>query len=225
MPSLLGALAGVIAYSAAKLEDYDADQISQLFPEKGRSVSDQAITQFEFILITLATSFFGGAFTGVLMRHVEPTEGGINPDNLFRDEDFWAVPTKEFPYYYDKRGEIKSHGQTEATVHNGAASKADTSQFDAKINVLDAAMRDLRKRLAVRTSSPLLAPQPAPQSQGSDMELKLMISKLINKVDEQAINYQHQVVQLMASANNGRAASSSNDKNPNSPSASRVYID
>lgn len=186
MPSILGAIAGVIAIASISVSDYpplerlaEAESYLPRVKDGDRSPSDQALTQLGFTGITLLISFFGGAIAGRLVRHLEPPD---YEGDLFKDAPFWEVPDREMPYYFDKRGEIESHG-AENTVHG---SNTDP-QVKAKIKLLENGLDEMKKKLHQRRGSVVTGSvQAAAGGGGADLEMKLMMAKLINKVDELA---------------------------------------
>lgn len=112
MPSILGALAGVIVSSQAAV-NLGTDQQAYLFPctagegcnGEVRPLDRQWEFQLAYMFITLALSIVGGIITGFIIRDVEL----LNPwkyDKQFLDSTTWEVPTLETPYYFDERGEI-----------------------------------------------------------------------------------------------------------------------
>jgi ammonium transporter Rh len=229
MPSILGALAGVIACAAinpsvyvgpacdgagCKNATYPANsevghtfnvaQLEAIYAEvaAGRSASDQALNQLGFMAITLCISLVGGALTGIFVK--QSCFDPFNPDEAFLDAPYWEVPDMEFPYYFDKRGEIASHGD---------AKKGDDTldpMVESKIRGLEGAIKELRVTVRQRRASvsPMKMPQmppmyfpppaPAPAASKPDLELQLMVSKLMNKMDEQALEHSKTVNQLLA---------------------------
>lgn len=86
MPSIVGAVTGVIIIAATGNEDY------------------VATTNLGFMFVTLAISIGGGVITGVIVNF---TVAPVPAANLFEDANYWEVPGSETPYYFDKRGELQ----------------------------------------------------------------------------------------------------------------------
>lgn len=193
MPSVLGALAGVIAAAAIKEDEYSSDQLGAIYAKVkagDHSIKDQALLQLAYIGVTLGLSFVGGAITGLFVKQA-CFEEAYESETAFSDALFWEVPDLEIPYYFDRRGEIASHG-AEQTAHDGNVQVQDKNA-EAKIKVLESGLADLKKRVNNHRNTTVggLGGAPyfygaPPAASGGDMELKLMVSKLINKVDEQA---------------------------------------
>jgi ammonium transporter Rh len=85
MPSIIGAIAGVIIVSTDSNSTF--------------SVGNQVL----FIIVTLVMAIGCGALTGVALKGLEP----VKQQNLFSDGHYWEVPNEETPYYFDERGEIQ----------------------------------------------------------------------------------------------------------------------
>ncbi len=119
MPSVLGALCGVIASYEASVDQY-GDQLPLIFKARkfesgmgeGRTASEQAAYQFAYLVITLGIAIAGGALTGFIIRAAEFDP----PTDLFVDSSYWEVPALEQPYYFDKRGEIERRDREKAQV-------------------------------------------------------------------------------------------------------------
>lgn len=108
MPSVLGAVSGVIASFLANPAVYGAS-LGLTFPARvaaGRTASSQAVYQVFYIASTMIIGIMGGLIFGALLN--KPSLQG--PGNTFLDSDFWEVPETESPYYFDHRGE---HGSKE----------------------------------------------------------------------------------------------------------------
>lgn len=105
MPSVLGAVSGVIASLLATPATYGLS-LGLSFPARvsaGRSAQSQAICQIFYIASTMIIGIMGGLIFGSLLN--KPSLQG--PGNNFLDSDFWEVPETENPYYFDHHGEHK----------------------------------------------------------------------------------------------------------------------
>ena len=101
MPSIIGAVAGVIISRLADSDLYNEEELLLVFPQRGdRSTTAQAGYQVAFIAITLGIAIFSGLVVGVLVAKASRLK------KYFVDSELWEVPNMELPYYFDKRGEI-----------------------------------------------------------------------------------------------------------------------
>lgn len=247
MPSILGAIAGVVACATIGPEQYGFNkdfigtegyqsQMSDIYEEvsKGRSLQDQTLYQLGFMFLTLVLSLAGGAFTGVVIKMSCLAPGLEEGEQAFQDSPYWEVPDIEVPYYFDHRGEVLSHGD------NSAAGGQVTSDANVaeKLKQMQSNMTELKQRVNRRKQSivnvtnpygpPPVYHQMPPTT--SDPELKLLVARLINKVDDQTIDHRNQMNRMMhklataTSNGNAKHVEKVDDKNPNSPSASLKYI-
>jgi len=158
MPSLVGAIAGIIACAAVTVSDYGTGPDSQawsIFPNfaTGRTPARQALWQFCFILITLVISIFTGIICGFYARqrffHPVPAR------DTFLDSPHWEVPELELPYYFDHRGEVsrdENHPkpvikvESDAYRQESAISLSNFKDLKDKVTLLEAKLDSLRKR-------------------------------------------------------------------------------
>jgi len=142
MPSLLGAVAGVIAIATAKKGDYGkelGDQLPEVF--KGRSMGDQALQQLGFIIITLAVGIGSGGLTGLFVVYFDKL---LDPMKiLFQDSQHWGVPEVENPYYFDKRGEIQRDPKKEGKINTDVNLKLEG--LIEKVQVIERRTLDLKE--------------------------------------------------------------------------------
>jgi len=109
VPALVAAIAGVIASALAKEKNYGSDLYSiwpsrQSFPATnttaavvGRTAGAQAGYQMLALIVTLILAIVGGAFTGLVVKLIDPPQ----KEQLFDDTTFWDVPTEDrLPDYY-----------------------------------------------------------------------------------------------------------------------------
>jgi ammonium transporter Rh len=137
MPSIIGALAGVIAIGAN----------SEAFAwgiQPGRTMSEQALIQFYFMLITLGISIVTGAIGGLLIKNFSQ----LPRDTLFIDEKFWEVPSLEMPYYFDHRGEIARGGSGGGgdVSHHGRGAEMEVNSKLTQIENRIAVVESMKKQ-------------------------------------------------------------------------------
>lgn len=116
MPSFLGAVAGVIASHRASIDDYGSS-LSLTFVARDdglggpRTADEQARLQLAFAFITIGIAAGSALLTSwVLFR--SSVFKNLSYESTFQDEDFFEVPEKEIPYYFDK------HSTSEKTQHD-----------------------------------------------------------------------------------------------------------
>jgi ammonium transporter Rh len=95
MPSMIGAIAAVIATGCATPAGYGETQLAYIMPKmaEGRTANMQAWYQFCYIWITIGIAIGSAVLTGIIIQsHVfDPT-----PEQaLFQDEEYWEVPEKD----------------------------------------------------------------------------------------------------------------------------------
>lgn len=238
MPSILGAIASVIAAASINADKYtsvvsqgvvDSTQLSAIFATvaKGeRTVSEQAQMHLAFIGITLGISFVGGCVVGGVIK--QSVFDPIHFKSTFLDSEFWEAPQREVPYYFDERGEIDSHGNDGAVQNEGPSARgphASDPMLESKVKAIEANVNDLKKRVGGRGSQqfkPINSPGPYSSQQSSssaNLELQLMLSKLINKVDEQANTHRVQMERMMTRLPTFASAAGDTQNGCHSPSS------
>jgi ammonium transporter Rh len=132
MPSIIGAIAGIIVTAQITPEEYGPDlSIGGLAAiAEGRTGGQQAVEQLKATLVTLAISIFTGALTGALMRSIDPPKD----HHLFSDEGAWEVPETETPHFFDSRGEISRAGKNteDTSILKNLASRLDLAESRIK---------------------------------------------------------------------------------------------
>jgi len=139
MPSIIGAIAGVIAVSFATKEGYGGIT-DTIFPELesgARNGSEQALMQLAFMGITLAMSIVGGAITGTVVNGLGQLLDPLEAKQLFKDSQHWEVPGLEIPYYFDHRGEISRDPKKDDSVNK---------DFNLKLEGLIEKVKSLEKK-------------------------------------------------------------------------------
>jgi ammonium transporter Rh len=132
MPSIVGALAGIIILAANKTGN---DHVTST-PEN----------QLGFLLITLLMSIVTGGVTATIAKMAQ----GQSAASLFSDEQDWEVPHEETPYYFDK------HGESQLDTANDESNQREQqlSVLSSKVAELEATYRQklsvINARLALR---------------------------------------------------------------------------
>jgi ammonium transporter Rh len=192
MPSILGAIVGVIVTAATKESDYAADQLALIYPQVAsgnRDMSEQAWQQLAYVAVTMVVALTSGFITGAVVKNdwFEP----VPESDHYDDSVAWEVPTEEVPYYFDHRGEI----DREVKLVQPGQGKDNA--------ILSKAIKDAESRLArlelrsrqTRTSPPQLSPRPQAQPQvvvvpaqpsQHERELTQILKRLSAQLDKQA---------------------------------------
>eukprot|EP00808_Paulinella_micropora_P007296 g13492.t1 len=116
MPSLLGAVAGVVA-TIWVTDGLGPEQLALEYEEVAidqRSSGYQAKMQLAFMFVTLGIALVSGALTGVLVKlcaFLDPAP----PACQFNDEAYWIVPDEEIPHYFQPQstGEEGPHSHAQ----------------------------------------------------------------------------------------------------------------
>eukprot|EP00042_Codosiga_hollandica_P042335 m.386996 g.386996 ORF g.386996 m.386996 type:complete len:162 (-) comp56308_c0_seq15:1693-2178(-) len=95
MPSIIGAIASVIAAGAVPADSYSAEGHHRIF-ESSRGSEAQAWHQFAAMGITLAFAIVGGALTALLMNWF------ATPVSQYNDHLLWEVPDEQSPQRQDR---------------------------------------------------------------------------------------------------------------------------
>jgi hypothetical protein len=114
MPSVVGAICGIITIQANGNTGYDAGE------------------QFGFMCISLLIAILTGAITGGIAGSLH----AVGADGLFQDQVDWEVPHEELPYYFDKRGEISRDDPTDAQDAKSQATN-DLSIMKARLDAME----------------------------------------------------------------------------------------
>jgi ammonium transporter Rh len=197
MPSILGALVGVVVTGATSSSDYAADQLELIYPEVAngnRDMGEQAWYQFAYMIVTMAIALSSGFVTGAIVKNewFEP----IHEEKMYDDAEAWEVPHEEIPYYFDHRGEI----EREVKVVDPASAKGPDFPAILRKGLRDAEARlaklELRSRQSAKSSPPTIGhtqPQivmvPSIPQQGPsqhDRELAEILKKLSAQLDKSA---------------------------------------
>jgi len=146
MPSILGALAGVIAIASSKKEDYGVElgkEDNQLLGKvyDGRSLGSQAVQQLAFTVITLAVSIGSGVLTGMFVVFFDKLLDPLK--ELFQDSQHWGVPELENPYYFDNRGEIQRDPKKDGKINTDVNLKLEG--LIEKVQVIERKTLDLKE--------------------------------------------------------------------------------
>lgn len=188
LPSLIGAIAGMIVIAAGDKENYGS-QWGILFGQPDRTPSEQALNQFYYMIITLVISIVGGALCGLLVKSMP----GLEKATMFMDDKYWEVPTLEMPYFFDHRGEIARGADS------GSAGSNETKALDAKFTELEnkLAIAESRRKDAAAPQfpgQPFAYPPPmyiqapaavAPAAPATDPKLMELMMGLITRLDAQ----------------------------------------
>jgi len=186
MPSIVGAVAGIIAVALADPDTYGRQWSAVIIDGNFKEPREQALQQLYYMLITLIISIGSGLLTGMFVKSLGDL---LTKDELFKDDKYWEVPTLETPYYFDDRGELPRS----KNIH-GEQDNIDP----AKIIEMDNRMAQMEDQVARKSEMPIgypifmnMPPQQAPQpasaaaapEQISRLEnlLKNCISKLESK--------------------------------------------
>jgi ammonium transporter Rh len=179
MPSIVGAISGIILSRTAYLEDY-GEQLGVMFGEraKNRTANEQAIAQTAYMFITIGMAVAGGALTGLVakLKIFEPLED----DDLFQDHKHWEVPELEVPYYFDHRGEVARDPYSGAVT---VGDKKDEKRKDAtkKNEKTDfQKVRDLESRMTLMEARLQQAAMGGAQQSGG---LSSVLKKLLYRID------------------------------------------
>lgn len=153
MPSILGAVVGIIAAAMADADVYGDVQLSGIFSKRAvaladaggdRDASEQALNQLYFTLITLGISIGGGYITGFIVRNLSFLDE-IEGDKAFRDDEFWNVAETELPYYFDVRGEIaRADGGDSGQAGVQAANTEQLSSLEGNVKKLQETVKKLK---------------------------------------------------------------------------------
>jgi len=152
MPSLLSALAGVVAASQAHFDGGDDNANNNYYgseykiwtgrgtsiDEESRDANKQAAYQFAFIIITMVIAVAGGLLTGMIVKLPCFGKRDIEP---FTDKPDWEVPEIEYPYFFDKRGEVPRDQAIKAAKEAEEAAllapnKDDLNVLETRLNLL-----------------------------------------------------------------------------------------
>lgn len=191
MPSIIGAIAGMIAAATASYDAY-GPQMSVMYPARcatyiagetcegvGRSASVQAGVQCAYMFITLGIALSSGAFTGFLARgsFFDPPQA-----DFFLDSRDWEVPEIELPYYFDHRGEISRDPE-----HHQQGGAANASAPEGNSETTRKLMLSMEKRVAfleaqLSQQAMIAAAAPAPAAQAGGSKLDALLEKLALRV-------------------------------------------
>jgi len=150
IPGIIGGVASIIASAAASGDAYSISQMLFIWSERDtRDAAKQAKLQLAFLIITLGISIITGLFCGILLSRL------TYPKKFFLDSTSWETPSREVPYFFDKRGEAKhSSERSDNPAPAGAASQglvaAEGIQLDElknKVAYLENMLRSQRKTL------------------------------------------------------------------------------
>jgi len=158
MPSLIGAFFGMCVLSR------NVDGARDTFPNQ---------KQFGFIVITLGIAVIGGLITGFLVRLVTP----VPEKNLFLDRESWEVPHEEYPYYFDKNGEVQ---RGEDDTDKGVA--RDVAEIKSRLDTFESLMAAKEKALPQVHAKPA----PAAASPAANVEfnaLEAMFTRIMDSRD------------------------------------------
>jgi len=150
IPGVIGGIVSIIASAAATGNTYDHSQLAFIWAERdGRTAAYQAKLQLGFLIITLGISSISGLFCGILLSRMP------YPKRFFLDNTSWETPSREVPYFFDKRGEAR-HSSEAATTQApaGAASQGavvaegmQINDLQNKVAYLENMLRSQRKTL------------------------------------------------------------------------------
>jgi ammonium transporter Rh len=126
MPSVIGAVCGIITITANGNTDFDAGE------------------QFGFMCITLLISILTGAITGGIAGNFQ----AVDADGLFQDQVDWEVPHEELPYFFDNHGEISREEPTDAKY----AKQQETNDLSIMKARLDTMQEQYQNKIALLES-------------------------------------------------------------------------
>jgi len=186
MPSIIGAVAAVIAAYEASFDTYGPDQMALIYPARitERSASLQASYQLAFMVITMSIGFFSGLITGGIVKSslFDPIDDNV----LFQDDADWEVPELEIPYYYDHRGEVSRdhNNQAEALLAAGSErDRKDSSSTAGSHQAISTRISALEAQIHALTRAKQISPPPS--SAGSS-RLEQVFEKILFKLDEKS---------------------------------------
>jgi len=158
MPGIIGGFVSVIVTASFGTgNDYNNDQLLEIYPDRtSRSASKQAKVQVAFIFITLGISIGTGLFSSVMLSKLP------YPKKFFLDSTSWETPSREVPYFFDKRGEARHSSEKTAETPSvvsgvvpagsssppaGGAPDKVLTDLQNKVTMLENALRSQRKIL------------------------------------------------------------------------------
>lgn len=153
IPGLIGGVASaIVTASFGSGNDYNLSQLYLIYPDRrSHGAQTQAKLQTAFIFITLAISICTGIISSFIIFFMP------YPKKFFVDSTSWETPSREIPYFFDKRGEARHSSEKPATETPAiatvpAANAANISEktlddLQNKISYLETAMRSARKTL------------------------------------------------------------------------------
>jgi ammonium transporter Rh len=143
IPGILGAVVSIIASAAASGDAYSFSQLTFIWWDRDQhGAAHQAKLQLAFLVITLGISIITGLFSGILLSKCS------YPKKFFVDSQSWETPSRETPYFFDKRGEARhSNERPNAEAPQGAASAAVVAAEGQQLNDLQNKISQLENML------------------------------------------------------------------------------
>eukprot|EP00026_Physarum_polycephalum_P002866 Phypoly_transcript_02875.p1 GENE.Phypoly_transcript_02875~~Phypoly_transcript_02875.p1 ORF type:complete len:834 (-),score=168.92 Phypoly_transcript_02875:78-2579(-) len=148
IPGVIGGFVSAIT-TAARGTNYNVQQYDKIYSAApGRHAQEQAKLQVAFLFITLGVSIGTGFLCATMLSRL------AYPKKFFIDSTSFETPSREVPYFFDKRGEARHSSEKSADTPSlaapgGANPDADRalSELQNKVTYVENSLRSHRRTL------------------------------------------------------------------------------